>query len=45
MEDLTTTLTLSRLESMMTEYFMETQNTMLTHFEEPQESYNFDLEY
>ena len=44
MEDLTATLTRSRVETMMTERFMEIQNSMQTHFEEPQESHNLNLE-
>src|SRR4051812_37653939 len=44
MEDFIEAQTLSRLESMMTKHFEETQNATLTPFEEPQESHNFNFE-
>ena len=43
MGDLIATLTRSRVETMVTERFVETQNAMQTHFEEPQESHNLNL--
>src|SRR4051812_25824671 len=44
MEDFIEEKSLSRVESMMTKHFEETQNATLTPFEEPQESHNFNFE-
>src|SRR4051812_46963643 len=44
MEDFIEAQTLSRLESMMTKHFEETQNATLAPFEESQESHNFNFE-
>src|SRR4051812_11143294 len=44
MEDMNATLNRFRLETMMMERSVETQNATLTYFEEPQESHNFNFE-
>src|SRR4051812_20768591 len=44
MEEFIEAQTLSRVESMMTKHFEETENATLAPFEEPQESHNFNFE-